>query len=60
MLDPQTAKLLIGVLFLFIAYSMYVKHDKTPQRMMYSFAGIGAIVLAGWLDKDGSGRMGCL
>ena len=43
MLDQQTTTLIIGVLFLFIAYAMQDKQYE--QYRMYAFAAIGGLIL---------------
>jgi hypothetical protein len=59
MLDSQTTKLLIGVLFLFIAYTMF--SNGKEEHVTYAFAGLGGLVLMGWFkSRDGGGRSGCL
>ena len=56
MLDPQTSQLIVGVLFLFLAYAMQDK--KYEQYRMHAFAAIGVLVL---MKARQSGKSsGCL
>ena len=55
MLDSQTTRLLIGVLFLIIAYLMDKPSAKNQKYIMYSFAGIGALVLIKWWNNRDDG-----